>query len=39
MKDRNGKLIKNSQILKKNNDTIQIQFYKDLVHASIKVKK
>jgi len=39
LKDRNGKLIKNSQILKKNKDTIQIQFYRDLVHASIKVKK
>ena len=39
LKDGNGKLIKNSQTIKKNSDTIQIQFYKDLVHASIKIKK
>ena len=39
LKDGNGKLVKNSQTLKKISETIQIQFYKDLVHASIKIKK
>ena len=39
LKDSKGKLIKSSEILKKNSDEISIQFYKDLVKTNIKIKK
>lgn len=39
LKDSKGKLIKSSEILKKNSDEISIQFYKDLVKTNIKLKK
>lgn len=39
MKDKKGKFVKNVDHLKKNNDDIQVQFYKDSVLASINIKK
>jgi len=39
MKDKKGKFVKNVDQLKKNNDDIQVQFYKDSVLASINIKK